>query len=224
MKVQRICENCGKTFETYQSEVKRDGGRFCGRQCGYASRRGVTRDKPRVQRVCEYCAKSFEALPSEVKRGSGRFCCRQCGYDGQKVNVETRFWNHVRIVEECGDECWDWLAYCYPNGYGSFNSDESGYAHRFAWKLASGSIPKGYDVHHACLNKRCQNAKHLELKTRKEHQALENPLVIANLAKTHCPKGHPYDETNTYWWRGGRKCRACAKVSQQELRARRQSK
>lgn len=27
--------------------------------------------------------------------------------------------------------------------------------------------------------------------------------------KTHCPQGHPYDETNTYVWRGRRSCRTC---------------
>jgi hypothetical protein len=27
--------------------------------------------------------------------------------------------------------------------------------------------------------------------------------------QTHCPKGHPYDEANTYHWKGHRQCRAC---------------
>lgn len=30
-----------------------------------------------------------------------------------------------------------------------------------------------------------------------------------NAAKTHCPLGHPYDESNTYWTATGRTCRAC---------------
>ncbi len=28
-------------------------------------------------------------------------------------------------------------------------------------------------------------------------------------AKTHCRHGHPYDELNTYWYRGYRLCKAC---------------
>lgn len=29
-------------------------------------------------------------------------------------------------------------------------------------------------------------------------------------AKTHCPRGHPYDAANTYWApRGDRRCRTC---------------
>lgn len=42
-------------------------------------------------------------------------------------------------------------------------------------------------------------------------------------AKTHCKRGHPFDETNTYWNPGTnsrpfRQCRAC-KVTRQELKA-----
>lgn len=32
-------------------------------------------------------------------------------------------------------------------------------------------------------------------------------------AKTHCPKGHPYDETNTIRDARGRRCRECARAS-----------
>lgn len=29
------------------------------------------------------------------------------------------------------------------------------------------------------------------------------------LRRTHCPQGHPYDDSNTYYFRGYRQCRAC---------------
>jgi hypothetical protein len=32
-----------------------------------------------------------------------------------------------------------------------------------------------------------------------------------NAKKTHCPAGHPYDEANTFVFRGSRYCRACAR-------------
>lgn len=32
---------------------------------------------------------------------------------------------------------------------------------------------------------------------------------IANSAKTHCPRGHAYDEENTYTHRGRRQCNTC---------------
>lgn len=32
----------------------------------------------------------------------------------------------------------------------------------------------------------------------------------ADLAnRTHCRAGHPYNEANTYWYRGWRECRVC---------------
>jgi len=35
-------------------------------------------------------------------------------------------------------------------------------------------------------------------------------VINANTLKTHCPKGHPYDEANTYINKsGGRECREC---------------
>lgn len=43
--------------------------------------------------------------------------------------------------------------------------------------------------------------------------------VNPNAHKTHCPKGHPYDEANTYWRKrssGGRACRACKRDWQRE--------
>lgn len=33
--------------------------------------------------------------------------------------------------------------------------------------------------------------------------------AVAQSERTHCPKGHPYDETNTYRHRNHRYCRTC---------------
>lgn len=38
---------------------------------------------------------------------------------------------------------------------------------------------------------------------------------------THCPQGHPYDEANTYLYRGHRSCRACHRIRAREARLRR---
>lgn len=35
-------------------------------------------------------------------------------------------------------------------------------------------------------------------------------------AKTHCPQGHPYDDVNTYHYRGGRYCRICTRNNQKK--------
>ncbi len=37
-----------------------------------------------------------------------------------------------------------------------------------------------------------------------------------NALKTHCPKGHPYSESNTYLYRGKRNCRTCVRERQRK--------
>ena len=49
--------------------------------------------------------------------------------------------------------------------------------------------------------------------------AQEPRWAAENRAKTHCPKGHPYDAANTYAVYGRRRCKACARAYQAEYRA-----
>lgn len=79
--------------------------------------------------------------------------------------------------------------------------------HRVAWEAEHGSIPEGMTVDHLCRNRRCINVDHLRLLTNVENARDNGPA-----RRTHCPQGHPYDESNTYRppGSGHRKCRACA--------------
>ena len=78
--------------------------------------------------------------------------------------------------------------------------------HRVAWFAAHGPIPDGMTVDHICRNRKCINVDHLRLLTNVEN-ARNNGFAI----RTHCPKGHTYDETNTRRdGRGHRRCIACA--------------
>jgi hypothetical protein len=47
------------------------------------------------------------------------------------------------------------------------------------------------------------------------------------LAKTHCPRGHPYSGDNLYVWtnstRTNRQCRECARVASRAWKARQSS-
>ncbi len=75
-----------------------------------------------------------------------------------------RFWDKV---DKSGD-CWLWTAG--TNGqYGSFGrgTREQGkeLAHRMAYELTHGSIPKGLFVRHTCDTPLCCNPAHLELGT-----------------------------------------------------------
>ena len=79
--------------------------------------------------------------------------------------------------------------------------------HRVAYVALVGPIPAGMTVDHECRNGICRNPAHLRLMTN-EDNGRQNGWA----AKTHCPAGHPYDESNTYRAPGrpqARHCRAC---------------
>lgn len=109
--------------------------------------------------------------------------------------------------------CWLWLAYIGPGGYGRFKPPgrrSPEVAHRVAYRLMVGPIDKGLDLDHLCRVRSCVNPGHLEPVTRQEN-LLRSPLMGGlNREKTHCANGHPYDEENTYFAASGRRnCRQC---------------
>ena len=74
------------------------------------------------------------------------------------------FW--VKVKRGQADECWPWLAYTKPDGYGQVSIfGEVHYAHRVAWALTHGPIPRGRSVLHECDNPPCCNPAHLFLGT-----------------------------------------------------------
>jgi hypothetical protein len=139
---------------------------------------------------------------------SRRVDCR-CWETSPCEDAQTRFWAKV---DKSGD-CWTWTALIHTAGYGSFRPHNQGpvlYAHRYAYELEVAQIPEGMVLDHLCRNRRCVNPAHLEPVTHRENILRGTGASARNVDKTHCPKGHPYTDDNTYRAKGhGRECRAC---------------
>lgn len=83
-----------------------------------------------------------------------------------------------KVQQGSANECWPWLAGRIGSGYGQFNAgrDANGrqdtrYAHRVAFQLATGIDPVRAVVMHSCDNPICCNPSHLKLGTQAENVA-----------------------------------------------------
>lgn len=86
-------------------------------------------------------------------------------------------------------------------------------AHRLVYESMVGPIPEGLVLDHLCRNRCCVNPDHLEPVTQRENVLRGQGVAAKNAAKTHCPRGHEYDDENTgFTGEGHRYCRACNKA------------
>lgn len=138
---------------------------------------------------------------------------------------EERFVRMVEVDEVTGCHVWTGAL---SDGYGCFNlgdGKKSYRAHRFSYEMEKGPIPEDFVLDHLCRNRACVNPEHLEAVTSRENTLRGENFSALNARKTSCPKGHPYDEENTYITPDGtRQCAKCRRsavaVQQQDAKFR----
>lgn len=125
--------------------------------------------------------------------------------------VLERLLGKVSVPESGG--CWLWEGYVNNKGYGRIGVGlDVKYVHRVAYEISNGPIPDGLQIDHLCKVRRCVNPKHLEPVTNRENNFRGESICYKNKRKTHCPKGHCYNTTNTYVKPSGyRECRSCCR-------------
>jgi len=143
-------------------------------------------------------------------------------------------------------ECFLYKGKLDRQGYGhvGVNSKPVG-AHRISYETWHGPIPEDFHIDHICHNddahaglcdggptcshRRCINPAHLEAVSaqsngaRSPHSGKGHPprgMGAVHTLKTHCPRGHMYDDENTRIHHGSRECKTCAREKARERRYR----
>jgi hypothetical protein len=145
-----------------------------------------------------------------------------------KPTRRERFWSKVVIPADKAD-CWIWTGARHLANYGQFKLEgKNTRAHRYAYEDLVGPIPEGLEIDHTCHtvecevvpcpHRGCQNPAHLEPVTHTENVRRGRAEGRNhNAAKTHCKRGHEFDEGNTMvQTNGSRKCRTCSTAQQRK--------
>ncbi len=200
----RACSKCGisKPLDEFQS----------------AGARGTRRDgkKSHCKECCREYKRARAGLRAEVSQSLDwrTMMPVTSGATQEPTSKRSRYWSPEERLwqqtEPGADGCIVWTGARVLGGgtrepYGRIGvGTRVLLAHRYAYGLANGAIPAGLQIHHTCHNTLCVNPEHLEPLTAAAHGRFH-----PGAAKTHCKRGHPFDEVNTIWRKGQRRCQVC---------------
>lgn len=181
--------------------------------------------------TCPMCQLEFLAYPSRVIPGVKLFCSRECSAAFGTIRAKQQDRVKARLVRlmtvDSATGCWLYLGHKSPRGYGTFKYRRTdglwgSCAHRASYEVYVGEIPASLELDHLCRNPACINPAHLEPVLHQVNVLRgEGPSAVAARVRA-CPKGHEYDEANTYVDKlGKRHCRACHRARRAVWRQRR---
>lgn len=172
--------------------------------------------------------------PCEIPPLGGRGLCRQhykalrrqevIAAGGLEAAWESQFWAYVEVRQPLA--CWIWTGSVSKKGYGRATvAYRANGAHRLAYEYFHG--PLGLDpatgdpleIDHLCKNRGCVNPDHMEPVTH-----AENIWRSARYAGHEaCRQGHARAVHGGFNINGHQFCKACARIWQDEFRARKAS-
>jgi hypothetical protein len=131
------------------------------------------------------------------------------------------------VMCEIDTRCWVWQKTVSAGGYGVFSdvNNKKKRAHRISYEIFVGPIKEKMQIDHVCKNRACVNPDHLEQITHAKNGSREKARHHNSL-KTHCVRGHEYNEENTRYtmrkkghdgW-ALRSCRLCSKITSKQYR------
>jgi len=132
----------------------------------------------------------------------------------------TRFWNKV----EKSSQCWQWTGGKTWDGYGRIKlNGKTVMAHRVAYAMLKGEVPKHLILCHTCDNPSCVNPDHLFLGTHKDNaldrEAKGRSKRAGKPKLAVCARGHERSPNNLYDYGKGGACKKCLAYTKKLRRA-----